>query len=111
MSCCPFCNHENAVGIRRCRNCGADLPESIESAQALEDWRKEIRALLGEGQKIEAIKLYRQRTGVGLRQAKEAVEAIDRGEPFTIPETADQSFERELFGLLDQGRKIEAIKL
>src|SRR5262245_51417382 len=74
MRCCPFCNHENPVGIRLCPNCGATPPESIGSAQPLEEWEQEVRALLGEGQKIQAIKLYRERTGAGLRQAKEAVE-------------------------------------
>jgi ribosomal protein L7/L12 len=111
MPCCPFCNHQNPVGIRLCPNCGAALPESIGSAQAFEDWKQEIRALLGEGQKIQAIKLYRERTGVGLRQAKEAVEAIERGESLPSPETVEESFERELIGLLDQGQKIQAIKL
>jgi ribosomal protein L7/L12 len=108
---CPFCNYENPVGIRLCPNCGAALPESIGSAQTFEDWKQEIRALLGEGQKIEAIKLYRERTGVWLRQAKEAVEAIERGEPLPIPEMVDERFERDLIALLDQGQKIEAIKL
>jgi ribosomal protein L7/L12 len=111
MRCCPFCNHENPVGIRLCPNCGAALPESIGSAQALEEWKQEIRALLGEGQKIQAIKVYRERTGAGLGQAKEAVEAIERGEPLPIPEIVDESFERELIALLDQGQKIEVIKL
>jgi len=36
----------------------------------------ELRALLTEGRKIEAIKLYRERTGLGLQEAKDAVEAI-----------------------------------
>ena len=108
---CLFCNHENPVGIRRCPNCGAALPETIGSDQAFEDWKQEIRALLGEGQKIQAIKVYRERTGVGLRQAKEAVEAIERGESLSIPEMVDESFERELIALLDQGQKIQAIKL
>jgi ribosomal protein L7/L12 len=111
MPCCPFCHHENPEGVRQCQSCGAELPESIGSAQAFEDWTQQFRALLGEGQKIQAIKLYRERTGVGLRQAKEAVEAIERGEPLPIPETIDESFERELVGLLHQGQKIEAIKL
>jgi ribosomal protein L7/L12 len=111
MPCCPFCNHENPVGIHLCPNCGAALPESIASAQAFDDWEQEIRGLLGEGQKIEAIKLYRERTGAGLKQAKEAVEAIERGEPLPIPEIVDESFKRELIALLDHGQKIEAIKL
>src|SRR5262249_8164691 len=108
---CPFCNHENPVGIRLCPNCGAALPESIGSAQALEEWQQEIRALLGEGQKIEAIKVYRGRTGAGLEEAKEAGEALERGEPLPIPEMVDEYFERELSALLDEGQKIEAIKV
>ena len=38
----------------------------------------EIRAL-AKSSKIQAIKVYRERTGVGLREAKEAVEAIMKG--------------------------------
>ena len=37
---------------------------------------EELLALLEQGQKIEAIKLYRERTGAGLKDAKDAVEAI-----------------------------------
>jgi hypothetical protein len=40
----------------------------------------EITELLRQGKKIEAIKLYRETTGVGLAQAKDQVEAIERGE-------------------------------
>ncbi|MGD9689353.1 MAG: hypothetical protein AB7K52_07910 [Phycisphaerales bacterium] len=36
----------------------------------------DIRALIAEGRKIEAMKLYRERTGAGLAEAKDAV---DRG--------------------------------
>lgn len=38
---------------------------------------EEIRGLLAAGRKIEAIKLYRERTGVGLKEAKDAVESMD----------------------------------
>jgi ribosomal protein L7/L12 len=38
----------------------------------------EIRELLAKGQKIQAIRVYRERTGSGLREAKEAVEQIER---------------------------------
>lgn len=38
-----------------------------------------ILAALRADRKIEAIKLYRQRHGAGLKQAKEAVEAIEAG--------------------------------
>ncbi|PZS28112.1 MAG: 50S ribosomal protein L12 [Pseudonocardiales bacterium] len=36
----------------------------------------EILDLLGRGRKIEAIKVYRERTGVGLKEAKDAVERL-----------------------------------
>ncbi|MCX4692497.1 ribosomal protein L7/L12 [Streptomyces sp. NBC_01408] len=36
----------------------------------------DVRALLRDGRKIEAIKVYRQSTGAGLAEAKQAVEAI-----------------------------------
>jgi hypothetical protein len=38
----------------------------------------EVRALLQQRQKIEAIKLLRQRTGLGLKEAKDRVDAIER---------------------------------
>ncbi len=38
----------------------------------------EIQDLLRRGQKIEAIKIYRQRTGLGLREAKDAIEDMQR---------------------------------
>jgi hypothetical protein len=45
------------------------LPAEIDSR---------IRALLAERKKIEAIKLYRESMGVGLKEAKEAVETMNR---------------------------------
>jgi hypothetical protein len=49
-----------------------DPPSSgIESARHLPPG---VAELLAEGRKIEAIKLYRERTGVGLAEAKAAVE-------------------------------------
>jgi len=36
-----------------------------------------VLALLRAGHRLEAIRLYRQRTGTGLREAKEAVEDMD----------------------------------
>lgn len=38
-----------------------------------------VLELLGEGRKIEAIKAYREATGVGLAEAKDVVEAFERG--------------------------------
>lgn len=38
----------------------------------------EIRALIRADRKIEAVKLVRKRTGLGLAEAKDAVDAIER---------------------------------
>ncbi len=38
----------------------------------------ELRQLLNNQQKIEAIKLYRQLTGAGLKESKEAIESLER---------------------------------
>jgi ribosomal protein L7/L12 len=37
----------------------------------------ELQQLINNGQKIQAIKLYRQLTGVGLKEAKESVEQLE----------------------------------
>jgi hypothetical protein len=42
------------------------------------DTEAQVRALLAAGRKIEAIKLAREATGGGLRQAKDLVEAMER---------------------------------
>lgn len=39
--------------------------------------RQEIMMLLRSGRKIEAIKVYREKTGVGLKEAKDAVERLE----------------------------------
>jgi ribosomal protein L7/L12 len=47
-------------------NLGISVPE--------ENWMDEVRAMVAAGQMIAAIKMYRERTGAGLKEAKEAVE-------------------------------------
>lgn len=82
------------------------------------DWER-IRQELAHGRKIEAIKLYRQYTNVGLKEAKDAVEMFERGQtpppPATparptpsIPGNVDIA---QIRLLLAQGKKLEAIKL
>jgi len=44
----------------------------------------EILRLVEEGKKIEAIKLYRETFGVGLKDAKEAVEHLEHGDPTAV---------------------------
>jgi sugar lactone lactonase YvrE len=44
----------------------------------------EIRGLISQGNKIEAIKVFRETFGTGLREAKDAVDAMERGESVDI---------------------------
>lgn len=50
-----------------------------------DDFETDMRALLVKGRKIEAIKLFRERTGAALKEAKDAVEAIASKRQITGP--------------------------
>jgi ribosomal protein L7/L12 len=76
-----------------------------------DEFRDEIRSLLDGGRKIDAIRRYREETGADLKQAKDAVEAIERGETAPTVEPPNEEFEREILQLMEGGQKIEAIKL
>ena len=77
-----------------------------------DDFNQELRELLRDGQKIEAIRRYRERTGTGLKEAKDAVEHLEHGGLLPPENTAKQAaILPDLVSLLEQGRKIEAIKL
>ncbi len=88
-----------------------------------------VRALLAAGKKIEAVKLVRERTGLGLKEAKDFVDGLEQpafavpaipmtpgqqgdipGDLRSIMAIADD-VNREVQALLAAGKKIEAIKL
>ncbi|QDV35665.1 ribosomal protein L7/L12 [Tautonia plasticadhaerens] len=109
---CDFCDHDNPPGAHSCGNCGATLDWSseVQATGPPEDLKRQVRDLLDQGSKIEAIKVYRERTGAGLKEAKDAVEAFERGDPGLMPGGIEGPLEGELLDLLRNGRKIEAIK-
>lgn len=81
------------------------LPDSV---------KHDVQALAQRGEKIAAIKLLRDHTQVGLKEAKAYVEQLDRapaGEapPPSIRACSPEELE-ELRLLARQGKKIEAIK-
>jgi ribosomal protein L7/L12 len=99
-------------------------PRRAASPQA----QQQIRDLMAAGNKIEAIKVYRAETGVGLKEAKDAVEALERGSPLPevaetpgiggyypagpdlgMPVSPDQ--ESRIRTLLQSGNKLDAIKV
>ena len=69
--------------------------------------------LLRSGQKIAAIKRYRELHGVGLKEAKDAVDAMESGQPYALPaktllrEVNDSDIE----ATIRRGALIDAIKL
>lgn len=108
----------NGIGFQAVADVGQCLPgpmrhHSLKGMEPMDsEFEAQIRDLLANGRKIEAIKLYRDRTDAGLKEAKDAIEALERGATLPIPEQRDFSNkEDEIASLLEQGRKIEAIKL
>jgi LSD1 subclass zinc finger protein len=101
---CPSCtaslDYDGRSETIRCSFCGTTIivPESLKDPSATpgimgdEDPSRsasihEILRLAKRGRKLEAIKLYRETFGVGLKEAKEAVEKIERGDPTPIMAT------------------------
>ncbi|HEV3004789.1 MAG TPA: zinc-ribbon domain-containing protein [Pirellulales bacterium] len=117
---CSACGKKNLPGFAFCQKCGMPLegdggvPEPAhDSPFAPTDGAggnageldEQISQLLHQGHKIQAIRLYRERTGAGLAEAKQAVEQMQVDVVF-----AESSLEEQLLNLLRQGRKIAAIK-
>lgn len=59
---------------------GFDLNSIVGQAARI----KEVVELVRASKKIEAIKLYREITGMGLKESKDAVDAIEAGRPFAL---------------------------
>jgi hypothetical protein len=82
MLTCPFCNQSNPPDVGICKKCGGTIPREEPPSREdlpggdLSEFDKEILGLLKGQKKIEAIKRYRQKTGAGLKAAKDAVEAL-----------------------------------
>jgi hypothetical protein len=85
MTKCPSCGEENPSGVGMCKRCGKQIPLE-ESPLPLDEnpqgevdsgsFEEQVLGLLRAGKKIEAIKIYRTKTGRDLKEAKDAVEAL-----------------------------------
>lgn len=101
---CPSCNaalnFDGRSETIRCEFCGNTIivPETMRSGSAPGYMGTESAAmgqdihsileLVQHGQKIEAIKLYRQTFGVGLKEAKDVVDALENGRPTVMTITS-----------------------
>jgi len=56
---------------------GGSAPATAVAPAPDPAWLVEVRSLLQRGKKIQAIKVYREGTGAGLKEAKDAVEAME----------------------------------
>lgn len=81
-------------------------------APSLRKLLDDVKAEIAAGNKITAIKLYRDATGAGLAEAKEAVELIAAGKPPPAGAAPTPSADamQEVSALVMAGKKIEAIR-
>lgn len=130
---CTFCGNsvivpEELRSDKKQENPFAQLFESSGVMNAMPSMEqitklKEIKNLVQKGNKIEAIKIYRETFGVGLKEAKDAVEKLEAGQPLVFtqtttatPQTGPPSIMdfandiNEVAMLLREGNKIAAIK-
>jgi ribosomal protein L7/L12 len=82
MAYCLHCGERLADGAVKCAACGSPVEVAEEeqsqptSAVSIDPGLTDkVRQLARQGQKIQAIKEYRESTGASLKDAKEAVEA------------------------------------
>ena len=59
------------------------------SSPASTDLEQQVRSLLAQGKKLEAVKIYKNEVGCSLKEAKDAVEALERGD--APPQTGDSN--------------------
>lgn len=71
-----------------------------------------VLAALERGGTLEAIKLLRESTGLGLKEAKDVIDAHLHGRPLAhTAVTASGSLPAPVVAALQQGRKLDAIRL
>ena len=115
MSQCQFCDQAIPQGAVMCPKCGAAAGEQDDATGLPADFEDRIATVLKQSGTIQAIKVYREFTHVGLAEAKAAVEAIGRGGHSSATATSGAAavtgnLEQELIALVGRGEKIMAIK-
>lgn len=85
---CPHCGGEipKMQRARFCPSCGKAL-HSVSQLGSNRSSGQTVVSLLQQGQFIEAVKLHRDQSGVGLKQAKHEVEEMARLYQIPLPQT------------------------
>jgi hypothetical protein len=94
---CPACSaalaYDGRAEVMQCEYCGMTLVIPPQQRQDAPQWTAgdsqaekihEMLALVERGQKIEAIKLYRETFGTGLKESKDGVELLIAGQPTAV---------------------------
>jgi ribosomal protein L7/L12 len=91
---------------------------AMEAANDAAPIEAQVKALIAQGKKIEAIKLMRESNGLSLEAAKDSVEAIEQHGRSTLGEMGmmstirlAQQLSKEVHELVASGQKVEAIRL
>ncbi len=100
---CPACGATRDAEARFCSSCGTELTYESDTTSEGAEWEADVLTLASRGKKIEAIKLYREATGVGLKEAKEAVEALMSEQGIDSPGSGCASVLLAVFLLLGLG--------
>lgn len=117
---CPYCHsdlviseplHSAAVG-----NAAANTQSQAETARARQSAvLSQVAGLVRQGKKIEAIKQVRAHFEIGLKEAKDLVDQMERGEVLSLPlmkTSAPAALNtQDIQEVLVSGNKIEAIRL
>jgi ribosomal protein L7/L12 len=82
----------------------------------MNELQRRITELAAAGEKVEAIQLLRAATGLGLAEAKAAIEGLARGAalpaiPAKLSEQGPEALPAEVRAALERGERVDAIRL
>lgn len=111
---CKFCNTTLRLKAEVMGGQAAiDLNPQIDPYRSLADVDR-IRSMLKDNRRAEAVRLYMEQTGAGLKEATQAIDQIQRQPPTQVLNTPAGPFAvdlDEIERLIRGGQKINAIKL